>query len=90
MTHRTPGASTLAQHPGPARCRLDARQRARPQHARRGLDHGAWARLKVRYPDGDVPVLQLSMPSHDPARLLELGRRLGPLRDEGVLVIEVA
>jgi 4,5-DOPA dioxygenase extradiol len=39
------------------------------------------------YPDGDVPVLQLSMPTHDPARLLELGRRLRSLRQEGVLVI---
>ena len=39
------------------------------------------------YPYADVPVLQLSMPTHDPARLLELGRRLRPLRDEGVLVM---
>ena len=39
------------------------------------------------YPYADVPVLQLSMPTHDPDRLLELGRRLRPLREEGVLVI---
>ena len=39
------------------------------------------------YPEGDIPVLQMSLPTDDPYRLLELGRRLRPLRDEGVLVI---
>jgi 4,5-DOPA dioxygenase extradiol len=39
------------------------------------------------YPLGDVPVLQLSMPTHDPGRLLALGGRLRELRAEGTLVI---
>lgn len=52
-----------------------------------GLDHGAFVPLMVMYPEADVPVLQMSMPSLDPQRLFDLGRRLRPLREEGVLVI---
>ncbi len=57
------------------------------QHPSRGLDHGAWVPLKLMYPAGDVPILQLSLPTHDPHVLIWLGQRLAALRDHGVLII---
>jgi 4,5-DOPA dioxygenase extradiol len=81
--YETPDASELARRVAALMPASDPLH----QHTGRGLDHGAWVPLKVMYPDADVPVLQLSIPTHDPGRLLELGRRLRPLREEGVLVI---
>lgn len=53
----------------------------------RGLDHGAYVPLVEMFPEADVPVLQLSLPTLDPQRLVDLGRRLSPLRDEGTLIV---
>ncbi|HEX3920661.1 MAG TPA: class III extradiol ring-cleavage dioxygenase, partial [Streptosporangiaceae bacterium] len=83
MTYPTPDAGDLARQ---VRTLLPDREPVH-EHPSRGLDHGAWVPLKVMYPLADVPVLQLSLPTQDPARLLEIGQRLRPLREDGVLVI---
>jgi 4,5-DOPA dioxygenase extradiol len=80
--YRSPGAPELA-----ADVRRLLSDQSVAEEPDRGLDHGAYVPLTVMYPEADVPVLQMSMPSLDPEQLFDIGRRLRPLRDQGVLII---
>ena len=53
-----------------------------------GLDHGTWSVLLKAFPQADIPVAQLSMDLEQPLQQhFELGRRLRPLRSQGVLIM---
>ncbi len=84
VTYPAPGdpelADSLRDMLDPVSVRLD--------HESWGLDHGTWSVLMHVFPEADVPVVQLSVDAAKPARYhLDLGRRLAPLRDEGVLLV---
>lgn len=52
-----------------------------------GIDHGTWTVLCHMFPTADIPVVQLSVDGTiSREAILEIGRQLAPLRDEGYLI----
>jgi 4,5-DOPA dioxygenase extradiol len=83
IQYRAPGSIELASRVGellaPQKVFLDEN---------RGLDHGVWAVLRHVFRSADVPIVQLSIDAGSAAEFhYEIGRRLAPLRDEGVLIV---
>ena len=81
LQYRAPGAPDLA-----ARIKGLMSEHVAEQ-PNRGLDHGAYVPLLKMFPNADIPVLQMSIPTQDPEKLFKIGQQLAPLRDEGVLII---
>jgi 4,5-DOPA dioxygenase extradiol len=82
------------QYPAPGEPELAARVQKllAPLPVRRdeswGLDHGTWSVLRHVYPKADIPVVQLSIDENQPASFhYDVGQRLAPLREEGILII---
>jgi 4,5-DOPA dioxygenase extradiol len=80
VTYAAPGAPELAE-------RVRGLVGETKDSPSRGLDHGAYVPMIAMYPEADVPVLQVSLPTMEPLPLLALGRRLARLRNEGVLIV---
>jgi 4,5-DOPA dioxygenase extradiol len=84
VTYEAPGAPGLAAD---VRALLAGPDTPVHQDPNRGLDHGAYVPLVEMFPAADVPTLQISMPTLDPVKLFAIGRKLAPLRDQGVLIL---
>jgi 4,5-DOPA dioxygenase extradiol len=84
VQYPAPGSPELAQEIAdvvqPTRVGLD--------HDSWGIDHGTWSVLVHAFPKADIPVVQLSIHAQrDFDFHLELGARLAPLRERGVLIV---
>ncbi|PHR87264.1 MAG: dioxygenase [Blastopirellula sp.] len=54
----------------------------------RGFDHGVFVPMLIVDPDGNIPVVMMSIrEDFDPATHIAFGEALAPLRDEGVVII---
>ncbi|AUG03417.1 dioxygenase [Pseudomonas sp. 09C 129] len=91
-----PAALFAVQYPAPGQPEL-AEQVAQLLRAdglpaqlddQRPFDHGVWVPLSLMYPQADIPVVQVSLPSRlGPTLQTQVGHALSSLRQQGVLLI---
>lgn len=85
IKYDAPGSPELATR---LRAMLQAGGFACASDGERGFDHGTFSLMKPIYPDGDMPIVQLSIKRDlDPHAHLSIGRLIAPLRDDGVVII---
>lgn len=82
MAYAPPGAPEMAARAaallGPATCKDPSA----------GIDHGIWSVMSLLWPDADIPVAPLSVqPEADARHHYDLGQRLRPLVEDGVLIL---
>ena len=85
VQYPAPGAPQLARE---ARDLLVAAGLPAELDAKRVFDHGVWVPLMLMYPDADIPIAQVSIPTRlGPAFQTRVGKALASLREQGVLLI---
>lgn len=85
LEYPAPGSPALAEK---IAALFSAAGIASTMDSERGFDHGVFIPLLLAYPHANIPIVQISLnASLDPARHLQVGRALAPLRSEGVLII---
>lgn len=85
MQYPAPGDPQLAAEVADRLTASDLPTRLDPQ---RPFDHGVWVPLSLMYPQADIPVVQVSLPSRGgPALQTRVGRALAGLREKGILLI---
>ena len=85
IKYDAPGSPELAMR---VRAMLEAGGFSCDSDPERGFDHGTFSLLKPIYPNGEIPIVQLSVKlDFDPHAHLSVGRLLAPLRDDGVVII---
>jgi 4,5-DOPA dioxygenase extradiol len=91
-----PQALFEVQYPAPGNPQLAAevvellKADGLPAHidTQRPFDHGVWVPLSLMYPQADIPVVQVSLPTRGgPALQTRVGHTLASLREHGVLLI---
>ena len=85
LSYAPPGDPQLA-----AQIEQHLRAQGLPTHGVSGdprIDHGVWIPLMLMYPQADVPVVQVAISGDGPDAHLKLGRALGAMRLDGVLVL---
>ncbi|MEF2966711.1 class III extradiol ring-cleavage dioxygenase [Paenibacillus sp. M1] len=85
MTYPAPGDAALSRQ---VSAMLDGAGIPNRPDTGRGLDHGAWAVLKLAFPGADIPVVALSVNRHlSNEQQYEIGKALGELRKKDILII---